>query len=76
MPGSVCVSSQEALWVAEELSTRIESLKATLDHRSIFSPGYNRNLAKRIELMERIREAYMKQSRDFYLAAREDKNAR
>lgn len=76
MPGNVCQTSTEAMWAAEELSTRIEGLKATLDHRTIFSPGYNRNLAKRIELMEKLREAFMKQSRDFYQAAKEERNAR
>lgn len=75
MPGNVCKTSTEALWAAQELSTRIESLKATLEHRSIFSPGYNRNLAKRIELMERLQEAFMTQSRDFYLATKGDKHA-
>lgn len=76
MPGDVCQTSQEAMWVAEELCARIEGLKETLAHRSIFSMGYNKTIARKIELLERVRESYLKQSRDFYLAAKEDKNAR
>jgi len=61
--------------VAEEICARVESLKETLAHRSIFSMGYNRTLARKIELLEKVRESFLKQSRDFYLAAKEDKNA-
>lgn len=57
---------EEALWVADALAAQVTQLRSTLDHRSIFSMGYNRKLAKKIELIEQIREEYMILSRDLH----------
>lgn len=59
-------SPEEALWVADALSVQLQQLRQSLDHRSIFSMGYNRKLAKKIELLDQIREDYLLLSRDLH----------
>ena len=57
---------EEALWVADALSSQVSQLRSSLEHRSIFSVGYNRKLARKIELLDQIREEYMILSRDLH----------
>lgn len=56
----------EALWVVDALSSQVSQLRTSLDHRSIFSMGYNRKLARKIELLDQIREEFLILSRDLY----------
>ena len=69
---------EEALWVADALSSQVSQLRSSLEHRSIFSVGYNRKLARKIELLDQIREEYMILSRDLHQerqeARRNDEN--
>lgn len=48
--------SQDAIWVAEALSAQIEHLRDTLEHRSLFSAAFNRKYARKIELLDHVRE--------------------
>lgn len=57
---------EEALWVADALSSQLTQLRSSLDHRSLFSMGFNRKLAKKIELLDQIREEYVLLSRDLH----------
>lgn len=62
-PLSPCESSDEALMVAEALGDVISHLRDSLDHRSLFSSGFNRKLVKRLEVLDRVRDDFMEYSR-------------
>lgn len=67
---NVCKSSQEALWVAEALCNQISQLSESLEHRSIFSVSFNRKGARRLELLDSVRESFLYLSRDLLQAER------
>ncbi len=67
---SSCKSSQDALWIAEALSNQISQSQVTLDHRSLFSLTFNRKAARRIELLDAVREEYLALSRELLKAER------
>lgn len=56
---SPSLNAEEAIWVAEALSTQIEAQRNTLDHRSLFSAAFNRKLVRKIELLDRVRAEYL-----------------
>lgn len=62
-PLSPCETSDEALMVAEALGDVISHLRSSLDHRSLFSSGFNRKLVKRIECLDKVRDDFMEYSR-------------
>lgn len=66
-------TSEQAMWVVDALATQVQQLRQALDHRSIFSMGYNRKLARKIELLDQIREDYLMLARDLHRAAQEDR---
>lgn len=53
------LNAEEALWVAEALSTQIEAQRGCLDHRSLFSAAFNRKLVRKIEVLDRVRGEYL-----------------
>lgn len=53
------LNAEEAVWVAEALSTQIEAQRACLDHRSLFSAHFNRKLVRKIEVLDRVRGEYL-----------------
>lgn len=63
-----CVTSQEALWVAEALSAQIEHHRGSLDHRSLFSAGFNRKLVRKIEVLDDVRNSFLMLSRELLTA--------
>ena len=67
----LCERSQEAIWVAEALSSQIEQLRCTLDHRSLFSAAFNRKYARKIEVLDHVREGFLELSRDLHAAESE-----
>lgn len=68
--------SQDAIWVAEALSAQIEHLRDTLEHRSLFSSAFNRKYARKIELLDKVRECCLEVARDLHAAEEEKlKNA-
>lgn len=67
----MCERSQEAIWIAEALSAQIEQLRSTLDHRSLFSAAFNRKYARKIEVLDRVRECFLELSRDLHAAESE-----
>ena len=66
-----CQSSQEALWVAEALSAQIEHHRCSLDHRSLFSAGFNRKLARKVEILDDVRLSFLMLSRELLTAPEE-----
>ena len=56
--------SQDAIWVAEALSSQIEHLRDTLEHRSLFSAAFNRKYARKIETLDLVRERCLEVSRE------------
>lgn len=68
---SACDRSQDALFVAEALSAQIEHYRSALDHRSLFSAGYNRKLVRRIEILDSVREEFLILSHELQAAERE-----
>lgn len=53
------LNAEEAIWVAEALSTQIEAQRGCLDHRSLFSAAFNRKLVRKIEVLDRVRGEYL-----------------
>lgn len=68
---TVCNRSSDALYVAEALSSQIDQLRSTLDHRSLFSAAYNRKLVRRIEVLDAVREEFLVLSRELHAAESE-----
>jgi len=56
--------SQDAIWVAEALSAQIEHLRDSLDHKSLFSAAFNRKYARKIEVLDFVRERCLEASRE------------
>ena len=69
--GQCCERSQDALFVAEALSAQIEHSRSSLDHRSLFSAGFNRKLVRRIEILDVVREEFLNLSHELLAAERE-----
>lgn len=69
--GECCERSQDALMVAEALSAQIEHHRSSLDHRSLFSAGFNRKLVRRIEILDAVREEFLVLSHELLAAERE-----
>lgn len=57
--------------MAEALSAQIEHYRSALDHRSLFSAGYNRKLVRRIEILDSVREEFLVLSHELQAAERE-----
>ena len=53
------LNAEEAIWVAEALSTQIEAQRGYLDHRSLFSAHFNRKIVRKIEVLDRVRGEYL-----------------
>ena len=53
------LNAEEAIWVAEALSTQIEAQRGCLDHRSLFSAHFNRKLVRKIEVLDRVRGDFL-----------------
>lgn len=66
------LSADEALWVAEALSAQIEAHRSALDHRVLFSAGFNRKLAKKIEVLDLIRREYLDMSAAVRMASKRE----
>lgn len=69
--GDCCERSQDALFVAEALSAQIEHYRSSLDHRTLFSAGFNRKLVRRIEILDSVREEFLNLSHELLAAERE-----
>lgn len=69
--GDCCERSQDALFVAEALSAQIEHYRGSLDHRTLFSAGFNRKLVRRIEILDSVREEFLNLSHELLAAERE-----
>ena len=70
-PNRLTLSAEEALWVAEAMSSQIESLRSALDHRVLFSATFNRKLAKKIEVLDLIRAEYLDMSAAVRIASQQ-----
>lgn len=69
--GACCERSQDALFVAEALSAQIDHYRSSLDHRTLFSAGFNRKLVRRIEILDSVREEFLILSHELLEAERE-----
>lgn len=69
--GDCCERSQDAMFVAEALSAQIEHYRSSLDHRTLFSAGFNRKLVRRIEVLDSVREEFLVLSHELLTAERE-----
>lgn len=69
--GDCCERSQDAMFVAEALSAQIEHYRSSLDHRTLFSAGFNRKLVRRIEILDAVREEFLILSHELLTAERE-----
>ena len=58
-PSRSPLNPEEAIWVAEALSTQIEAQRSCLDHRSLFSAAFNRKLVRKIEVLDAVRAEYL-----------------
>lgn len=65
------LSAEEALWVAEALSSQIEAHRSSLDHRVLFSAAFNRKLARKIEVLDLIRGEYLDMSAAVRMASQQ-----
>lgn len=70
-PFTPCERSQDALWVAEALSAQIAHHRGGLDHRSLFSAGFNRKLVRKIEVLDAVREEFLVLSRELLASEQE-----
>lgn len=68
-----CATSEEALWAVEALSDQVGKLRHALEQRSIFSMGYNRKLARKIEFLDGLKDEYIILARDLQQASKEAK---
>lgn len=50
--------------MAEALTGRIDQLRQSLDHRSLFSSAFNRTLVRKIEVLDSVREEFLVLSRE------------
>lgn len=66
------LNAEEAIWVAEALSTQIEGLRSSLDHRSLFSAAFNRKLVRKIELLDNVRAEYLDMAAQSRRAAQDE----
>lgn len=69
--GDCCERHQDALFVAEALSAQIEYYRSSLDHRTLFSAGFNRKLVRRIEILDAVREEFLSLSHELLVAEKE-----
>lgn len=69
--GDCCQRHQDALFVAEALSAQIEHYRSSLDHRTLFSAGFNRKLVRRIEILDSVREEFLSLSHELLAAEKE-----
>lgn len=59
------------MFVAEALSAQIDHYRSSLDHRTLFSAGFNRKLVRRIEILDSVREEFLMLSHELLAAERE-----
>lgn len=57
--------------VAGALGDVITQLRGSLDHRSLFSSGYNRKLSQRIEILDKVKDDFLEYSRALLQAEKE-----
>lgn len=57
--------------MAEALSGRIDEHRRSLDHRSLFSAGFNRALVRKIEVLDRVRLEFLSLAHELQAAENE-----